>query len=89
MWFSCLLWRSTNVCDLSAAHKNAAVPSGRAVWLHTEAVARVGQYYLSVLLKAGGFGLCPDFQQKKICIPKKKKITKYFSLLEANNNRIN
>lgn len=60
MWFCCLLWWSTNVCNLSADHKNAAIPSGACGSLYLEADARhtcVGQYYalvhrpLLVLLK--------------------------------------
>lgn len=51
IWFSSLLWRSTNVCNLSAAHKNAAIPSGPCSSLYMEADAChacVGQYYVSV-----------------------------------------
>lgn len=39
MWFSWLLCRSTNVCNLSAAHKNAAIPSGPCGSLYMEADA--------------------------------------------------
>lgn len=100
MWFSCLLWQSTDVCNLSAAHKNAAIPSGPCGSLYMEADTRTPRLCRVLSFGAQTSIVLPKMQEfyffsrssKYAHILNKdfvsQKITEYFSVLKANYNRI-